>query len=175
MSKHPVYGLLYIILLPFALLMGFSVLISLVAALQTPAALIPMFLIACMVIYTITSFIFYSKAVGQGKQCKPSLRDWIRVNAFVSIVVGALLLMESLVVIIEPTLIAKGIEQLKDMQQLPMPESQLSQYILYVFYAFLVYSAALVAHIIYTFVLLSKYRAYFGTDTTNIDSFGQGV
>jgi hypothetical protein len=176
MNKHPFYGLLYIVLFPFGLLIGFSVVVSLIAALQNPTVLIPLFLMACMVIYTITSFIFYVKAVGQGQQCKPSLRDWIRVNAIVSGIVTAILLLESVAVVADPSLVNLGLEKLKEMQQqLPMAEGQLARYILYMFYAILVYSLAMVIHIIYTFALLSKYKNYFLPDDRSLDSFGENV
>src|SRR5437764_1519642 len=85
-----VYRLLTFILLPIAVIIGIVDITVLSLALATPSALLLVFAIACIVIYVFTSFSFLTNGIIGGRQCKPSLRDWIRVNAFVSIALSSL-------------------------------------------------------------------------------------
>src|SRR3954470_1418467 len=94
-----VYRLLTFILLPIAAILGFLDISLLLLALANPAALLPVFAIACIVIYVFTSFFFLIKGILGGMQCKPSLRDWIRVNAFVSIAFCSLGILEYITLI----------------------------------------------------------------------------
>lgn len=166
MSKHPLYGLLYIILLPFALVLGLSILISLPVALGVPIFLISVFVMACFVIYTIATLIFYVKAVQQQKPCKPSLRDWIRVNTFVIIIPTGLFILNCTVVILQPSLINNVIDQFKQIQQQEFPFSPGA--IKAMVYFILVYAVAVFIHIIYTFRLLRIYKASFGDESSNV-------
>ena len=81
-----VYKILSFLLLPVAAFFGFACLIGLLTALSYPAMMINVFLLACMVIYIIASFIFLTKGVDAGKQCKPVLRDWIRINGVITFI-----------------------------------------------------------------------------------------
>ena len=159
MSKHLVYGLLYIILLPFAFMLGLSVLTSLPLALSAPIFLIPVFIMACFVIYTVATLIFYVKAIQQQKACKPSLRDLIRVNAFVVIVPTVLFVLNGVVAVMQPALVNNAINQFKEMQQQPLPVSP--QVITAMLYALLVFAIVMLIHIIYTFRLLRDYKTAF--------------
>lgn len=177
MNKHLGYGLLYIILLPFALLLGISTLIFLLASLQAPIGFLAVFIMACFVIYTIASLIFFIKAVNNNQPCKPSLRDWIRINAFVIIIPVIMLLIECIALIAMPKLITEIIAKMKTMQQeIPFSDTSLASIIKGWFYVLLVYSSAMLIHIIYTFRLLKKYRRAFGDYTDQdreIDAIGE--
>src|SRR5436309_5555010 len=80
-----VYRLLSFVLLPIAVIIGILDIPLFLLALANPAALLPVFALTCIVIYVFTFFTFFIKCILVGRQCKQSLRDWIRVNAFVSI------------------------------------------------------------------------------------------
>ena len=51
---------------------------------------------AAFVIYTFTSLSFLVKGIDTGRPLKPGLRDWIRVNAYVSTFMGVTFLMNAL-------------------------------------------------------------------------------
>ncbi len=79
------YTVLTYILIPIALFFGFLDVLFLVSAIANPGALIFVFVIACLVIYTFTSFKFYRQAVQREQILSKSFKDWIKVNAFVSV------------------------------------------------------------------------------------------
>lgn len=165
MSQHLVYGLLYIILLPFAALFGLSALMYLLLATQMPLLLIVSFIMACFVIYTVATLVFYVKGIQQQKPCKPSLRDWIRVNTFVIIVPAFLFFVNGIAVLTNPTLIQDVMSQFKEMQGQQMPFSV--AFIKIILGMLLVYGTTLLIHIIYTFRLLKKYNYVFGFADAN--------
>ena len=91
-----VFRILTFILLPIASLFGVMDLMILPSALANPAILLIVFVLAAFVIYTFTSLRFLTKGIDIGRPCKPSLRDWIRVNAFASSFMGIMFLMNAL-------------------------------------------------------------------------------
>src|SRR3954453_10388601 len=127
-----VYRILTFILLPIAALMGFIDISLLLMALANPAALLPVFAIACIVIYIFTSLSFLTKGITDGRQCKPSLRDWIRVNAYVSIAFGGLGIIEYITLLKNKNIAAEVIKQAMQQQNIPagMTIDQLQQLLL---------------------------------------------
>ena len=79
------YKVLTYILIPIALFFGFIDVLFLMSALANPGALIFVFIIACLVIYTFTSFKFYRLGVQREQPLTKGLKDWVKVNAIVSI------------------------------------------------------------------------------------------
>ena len=96
MKQLTLFRILTFILLPIAFLFGIMELIMLPSALANPAILLILFILAAFVIYTFISFRFLTKGIDIGRPFKPSLRDWIRVNAFVSGFMGIMFLMNAL-------------------------------------------------------------------------------
>ncbi|MEN9696635.1 MAG: hypothetical protein RLZ56_56 [Bacteroidota bacterium] len=86
MSNHlKLYTVLSYILIPIALFFGFLDVLFLLSALTNPSALIFVFVIACLVIYTFSSFKFFRQGVQREQVLKKGLKDWVKVNAFVSV------------------------------------------------------------------------------------------
>lgn len=162
-NKHPIYGLLYIILLPAALLMGIVVLLCMVQALSNLLLLIPLFIVACFTVYTIASFVFYRKAIRRQLTCKISLRDLIRINAFIIVLPALFLLLQSVLVVADPGVINTVLPQLKTMQpQMPaMQDAALVKLILRMYYFLMAYAIAILIHVVYTFRLLQQYKSSF--------------
>lgn len=123
MNKHLGYGLLYIILLPVALILGLGILLSLIQAFANPVLLLPLFILAGFVVYTIASFVFYQKAVRHQRACKSSLRDLIRINAFIIIIPSVLFILQGVTVASNPNSINEAIKQVKTMQASMLPVS----------------------------------------------------
>lgn len=96
MKQLTIFRILTFILLPIAAMFGFLDVLLLVGALGNPAFLLIVFVLAAFVIYTFTSMQFLTKGIDTGRPLKQSLRDWIRVNAFVSSFMGIMFLMNAL-------------------------------------------------------------------------------
>jgi hypothetical protein len=96
MKQLTIFRILTFILLPIAAMFGFIDIIFILSALANPALLLVAFILAAFVIYTFASLKFLSKGLDTGRPCNPSLRDWIRVNAFVSSFMGVMFLLNSL-------------------------------------------------------------------------------
>ncbi|TKK67801.1 hypothetical protein FC093_13715 [Ilyomonas limi] len=158
-----VYRVLTFILLPIAAIFGFIDLSLLLMALANPAALLPVFAIACIVIYVFTSLSFLTKGIIGGRKCKPSLRDWIRVNAFVSIAFSALGIIEYITLINNKTVASEVIKQAMQHQTIPagMSTAQLEQMLLSFLLFFFIFSVLLIIHIYMTFRLLKQFNYLF--------------
>lgn len=165
MKVLPLYNILSYILLPFAALFGLIGLIGLLAALANPTALLGVFVMAATVIYTIASFAFLTKGIRQARPCKASLKDWIKVNAFVSIIFSLLILVESLGVIVKPGLLREGLERTMSMPGFKLPPQVTFEMMLKVMKGFFVFmtffSTILLIHIAITFRLLKAYHYVF--------------
>jgi len=79
------YKVLSFILLPIGALLGIVCLVALISALGNLSMLLPVFLVACIAIYIFSSFILVFNGMIREKPCNASLKDWIKVNAYVSL------------------------------------------------------------------------------------------
>ena len=73
--KLTIYRIFSFLLLPMAILFTMGVLILLRAAFANPAMLFPLFLIACIVIYSFASLNFLIKGIDGNKNLGRSLKD----------------------------------------------------------------------------------------------------
>lgn len=94
------YLILSYVLLPIAFFFGFLDLIILISSLANPSALILVFVLACFVIYALTSFKFFKYGVQKEQSMSFKLRDWIKVNAFVSLFLCSLFFINSISIIL---------------------------------------------------------------------------
>jgi hypothetical protein len=95
MKQLTIFRILTFILLPIAAVLGLLDVILIFSALANPAFLLVAFISGSFVIYTFVSLQFLTKNLETGRPAKPSVRDWIRVNAFVSLFMGVMFLMNS--------------------------------------------------------------------------------
>ena len=79
------YRLLTFILLPLAGLIALNLVGILPAAFANPMLLIIVFLMFTIIAYTFASFIFLTRGLVNKKPLKPSLKDWVKINAYISI------------------------------------------------------------------------------------------
>ena len=159
------YRILTYALLPIAALLGLGALMFLMMALANPALFLPVFTTAATVIYIVASLIFLQTAILGNKACKKSLRDWIRVNAFVAIVVAAGSLMQGISLLRDPTVVKAMEEQYSAMAAqsgndapLPFDMAVLMRAVAWFVIGFAV---ALITHILLGFRLLKQYAGYF--------------
>lgn len=83
-KEQSLFRVLTFILVPFGALMGLVGLFALAMALANISALFSAFIMIAFTIYVFTSLTFLTKGIDMGRPMKHSLRDWIRVNAYVS-------------------------------------------------------------------------------------------
>lgn len=98
MKALTIFRILTFVLLPIAALFAVIDFFMLLTALANPAMLFVVFIMAGFVIYTFASLRFLTKGIDLNKPCKAGLKDWIKVNGYVSVFLGVSFLMNSLTV-----------------------------------------------------------------------------
>jgi hypothetical protein len=166
MQQITVYRILTFILLPFAALFGIASLILLVAGLANPAILLPVFIMICFTIYAVCCFIFLTKGIDNGQQLKPSLIDWIKVNGYVSGVMGTMSLINSIGIFFyskdKLTLLANELIANQPVKPQGMTIEAVVGIITIISWVMFFFSAILVVQLLINFALLKKYKHLFG-------------
>lgn len=159
------YIVLSYILLPIALFFGFMDSLLLISALANPGALILVFAMACIVIYSFTSFKFLKLGIEREQTQTTKLKDWIKVNAYVSLFMFSLIFLNAVSILIsnDVTLIGFIDEFLAHQTGLP-PEFN-SQFVLKIMrtasYFLFVIGAVGILHIRMTLKLVKEYDYLF--------------
>ena len=106
------YTVLTYILIPIALFFGFLDVLILFSSLSNPSALIMVFIIACLVIYTFSSYKFLKLGIEREIVQTLKLKDWIKVNAYVSFFLCSLFFVNSISVLVSTnTVLLKFIDE----------------------------------------------------------------
>lgn len=162
----PVYRILSYVLLAIAGFLALIDLILLLVSFANPSGFFGVFIISSVIIYTFTSFSFLREGIQKGRAVKASLRDWIRVNAFVGIFFGVTTAANCIMVLAEPKLIADIYKQMVKMQpssaSAGITQEGLTHTLTGMLVVFAIYCVLLLAHITITFFLLKQYRYLFG-------------
>jgi hypothetical protein len=165
MKQLTIFRILTFILLPFALLFGGIAFFIFFIALANPQLLLFVFVLAGFVIYLFLSLKFLTKGIDPGRKCKPSMRDWIRVNAFVSIYfAGNFLWSVYKIFTSTPAELKELYDQSVELQPQIPTIMNLNLYVTMmhgVAYFFLFISTFLLLHILLNFQLMKKYRYLF--------------
>ena len=99
LNSMKLYKVLTYILLPIAYFFAFIDMLFLLSALANPGALIIVFGIACLVIYTLMSYKFYKQGVLREQPMSVKTKDWIKVNAIVTIILCSLFCLDGISVL----------------------------------------------------------------------------
>jgi hypothetical protein len=159
------YLVLSYILLPIALFFGFMDSILVISALANPSALILVFAMACIVIYSFTSFKFLKLGIEREQILTSKLKDWIKVNAYVSLLMFSLIFLNAVSILLsnDATLIVFIDEFLAQQSGLP-PEFN-SQFVLKMMrvaaYFLFIIGAVGILHIRMTLKLVKEYDYLF--------------
>lgn len=161
--KLTIYRILSFLLLPMAILFSIAVLLLIRAAFANPAMLLPLFLIACIAIYTFTALNFLIRGIDGKRFLGKSSRDWLRVNAFASTVFSLLMIIQCTILLIHPEMLQQITVQAKENAgaEFKMNKAAFENYLRVTCYFFLVYAIVLFAHIILSFQYLKKYAYLF--------------
>lgn len=168
----PVYTVISYFLLAVAAFLSLADLVGLLVSLANPSGLLGVFLLTSVIIYTFTSFYFYRQGVQKGKAVKRSLRDWIRVNAFVAIAFAVLSAIDSAFFLAKPGRIAEYYREIVKMQpayaSAGLNQASFMQMFSFLLIAFIVYAVLLLVHVTITFVVLKNNAQLFkgSTDQT---------
>jgi phosphatidylglycerophosphate synthase len=108
------YRILSYILIPIALL--------LITALANPSVLIFVFAIACLVIYTFASFSFLKRGIEKEQHQSAKLKDWIKVNAYVSLFLCSLFFLNGTSILMSSDAVLMKITEEFMQQQAGLPE-----------------------------------------------------
>jgi hypothetical protein len=159
------YRILTYILLATSGFLTFIVIGSLLAALANPMMLLPVFLLACAIIYSYCSFRFLSRGIDAHMYCRTSLRDLIRVNAIGAMVLGVMMAFNGIALKMNPALLDQALEQAMEMQHTQMEgmEEMMQATTRFVVNFILIYGIALVIHIPLTYRLLRQHADAFDT------------
>ncbi|MCE2844279.1 MAG: hypothetical protein ACOVRE_05210 [Sediminibacterium sp.] len=116
------YRVLSFILIPIALLFAFIDVAFLVTAMANPSVLIFVFAIACLVIYTFASFSFLKRGIEKEQHQPAKLKDWIKVNAYVSLFLCSLFFLNGTSVLMSSDMVLMKITEEFMSQQAGLPE-----------------------------------------------------
>lgn len=161
------YRFLTYILFAIAGFLALMVLTMILAALANPVLLFPVFIVACVVLYTYSSWRFLSKGIDAHMYCRPSLRDMIKVNGYGTIAFAMLVGFQSLSMIMNPAMLNDIMEQAMAMQK-PAAEGMEEMMIKIMHYLMrflLAYSILLLIHVVISFRLLREHADAFQIPT----------
>jgi hypothetical protein len=164
--KLVIYRVLSFLLLPVAVIFAISVLLFLRAAFANPQMLIPLFLIACIAIYSFAALSFLIKGIDGKKNLGRSLKDWLKVNAFVSSVFALLMISQCIIFLLHPDMLQSIAAQAKENAgtELKLSGEALQNYLRATSFFFLVYAIVLMAHIVMSFQYLRVYNYLFQSE-----------
>jgi hypothetical protein len=164
MKNLLLYRIITYILLVIAAFMGLVLFSAILQALANPVALLPLFLLACIVIYTYCSWRFLRKGIDKKMVCKSSLRDLIRVNGYITIALASLSLFQIIILLTQPGLVNETMEQAIASQpgNSETTAEMVRKWTPFMLRFMLAYSSLLVVHTILSFRLLKIYNGVFG-------------
>jgi len=148
-----VYRILGFIINSIAILLAVSIVVSIPMILSSPFPLISAFIIVSIILYSFFSNKFHKQVLQKREIVKKSLKDWIRVNGIVSIIFSVIIFIDVAFLMNNPTLYLDAIEG----YGVEMRVENINA----VFIAILIYGAALLTHVLWTFALMKKNEEFF--------------
>ena len=161
--KLTIYRIFSFLLVPVALLFTISVLMFIRAAFANPAMLLPLFIVACVSIYSFAALNFLIKGIDGKKYLGKSSKDWLKVNAIVSIVFSLLMISQCILFIMHPEMLHDIAVQAKQNggDELKVPMETFENYLRITSYFLLVYAVVLLIHTLLSFQFVRMYNFLF--------------
>jgi len=168
MKQVQIFNLLTYLLIPIALLFGFMALLVLPTALANPALLLIVFIFSCITIYTFSSLRFVTTAINKAKNCNPSLKDWIKINGYISVGTAFMFLLNSIAILMLRPIefndfVTKAMETQSSLPPNITP-TFVGQMLKYTAIFMLITSTIILVHTRIQFVFLKAYSYVFETD-----------
>lgn len=164
-AELTIFRILTFILLPISAFFGCMGLMLFFIALSNPTQLFPLFLIAAFVVYIFSSLRFLTRHIDRNQPAKASLRDWIRVNGFATILMAVMSLISAAILLTAgDDKIRETVTTALETQSTPSPmineEAMIGVFKSAVWFM-LVLSSLLLVHIVLCFRTLKRYRYLF--------------
>jgi len=164
MNRLTIYRLISYALLPVAIVLGLATVAALFFALGNLTMLFSVFLTGATVIYIFSSFVFLQKGITKRLACKQSLKDLIKVNAYVTLFFSILGLMQGIMILLNPEATKLFLDNMMAMQannSQTADAATLMKVVKVVLYFMIVLSSFLLFHIGATFRYLKQYQDIF--------------
>ncbi|MEP6467897.1 MAG: hypothetical protein ABJB05_16420 [Parafilimonas sp.] len=161
--KLTIYRIFSFLLLPVAIIFTIFFLVFIRAAFANPAMLFPLFLVACISIYSFASLNFLIRGIDGKKFLGRSSKEWLKVNAIVSGIFSILMISQCIVLIMHPEMLQDLATQAKQNAgtDLKVSNAAIENYLRITSYFFLVYAIVLFTHIILSFQYTKMYNYLF--------------
>lgn len=155
------YRILSFIITIFAFFIALSLVMLIPVSLVTPAFWLPVFLLVAVVLYTWFSNKFQRLVLRKEEVVRASLKDWIKVNGYVTIGFSILSLPNAIALVKNPGFyIANMQDMMQSMGNKTTAQfSERSAVILAI--VMILYFSILIAHALWTFALMKKHEEYF--------------
>ncbi len=138
-----------------------SLVVYLPVAFTNPVLLLSCFLLACVILYSYTSYRFMSKGMILQQPLKKSLKDLLRVNAYGSLVLGILLLSNSLVFLQSPEMLEEQIDAMNASSAMEIDPDIIISFMKKMFIFLTIYSIILILHVFVSLRLIKRYSYLF--------------
>jgi hypothetical protein len=167
-----IYRVLTYILLIFAFFWAMAVIFLINVAFAYPALLLTLFVVASVVLYTFSSFQFLRRGIDRGGQFKKSRKDFIKVNAYVTVFFAVINFVQAFIGITKPNKLQVLLQQVQTMQPgaSGLNTSDFVSSVNIVLWVMLIYTVALGIHIYQTFHLLRQHVSLFADPQERSDS-----
>lgn len=174
-QKLILYRLVTFVLLPIGGLIGLQGLFMLPVGFSYPLLLIFAFVFFAIGAYIISSFIFFVQGLQNNKSLKPGLKDFVRVNAIITIAAAGYCLFTGCVYLGSHTMqkmMANNFPQIQKSMGGVFEGMNAERYSLLIrkmAIVMAVFGVLFVYHTIVTFRLLKRYASLFGANKNNND------
>ena len=161
--KLTIYRIFSFLLLPIAIIFTVFFLVFIRAAFDNPAMLFPLFLVACIAIYSFASLNFLIRGIDGKKFLGRSSKEWLKVNAIVSALFSILMISQCIVFIMHPEMLQDLAAQARQNAgaELKVSNATIENYLRVTSYFFLVYAIVLLTHVILSFQYTKMYNYLF--------------
>lgn len=161
--------LTYILAIPTAFIALIAFIVSLVAlANPTIKIIIIAFILVCIVLYYISSFIFLKKVITKSLTCKNIIKDLIKINSIASLIFSLLNIVQFFSILFNPSLVEISINDIIEQNQGNINAIFSKQQITSLFYTIsgilALFSILLITHILIGFKLIKEHADSFLTD-----------
>ena len=150
-----IYRILGIIINTISFLLGINLLLSIPIIISQPLFAIVFFMMLCVILYAWYANIFFKKGLIKKEKVSKKTKDMINVNAIVSAILCAVILVPAFMLLANP-------KPFFDAMHTMMPDAGITpQMATAQIWFVLIFFSLLLAHIIWTYLLMKKNKGYF--------------
>jgi hypothetical protein len=161
--KQLFYSFLTFVLLPVAGILGIGCVVAIPSAVSSPLSLLDLFILVSFVLYTFSSYSFFTRGVQNQKPFKASFKDFIKVNGYVAVISSTLTVLFAILFYTLPAFKIFVVNGLVKMQPTSagMDKERLTAVIGKGLLGSAGYSALIIIHFIITIQLIKQYSNLF--------------